>query len=216
MNAAAPQPTHRPSILPRKRDLFERIAGWTIRATGGRWGFLTALAAVVVWAITGPLFQFSEDWQLVINTGTTIITFLMVFLIQNAQNRESRAIHIKLDELILSLNQARNELIDIENLTEEQLTEVAKRYTKVAEKYQYKLKECFPLEDCGEALLKAEAHAYLKQRKGRRRVTHCSPGSFNMIRRSLARSRKPEKTKGGDTSAPPSPSLTPRNGTISR
>jgi low affinity Fe/Cu permease len=117
-------------------DLFSRISGWTIRATGGRWGFSLALLAVVVWAITGPFFHYSENWQLVINTGTTIVTFLMVFLIQNAQNRESKAIHLKLDELILSMREAGNELIDVEHLTQEQLDSLAERYTKVAEAVQ--------------------------------------------------------------------------------
>jgi low affinity Fe/Cu permease len=117
-------------------DLFSRISGWTIRATGGRWGFSLALLAVVVWAITGPFFHYSENWQLVINTGTTIVTFLMVFLIQNAQNRESKAIHLKLDELILSMREAGNELIDVEHLTQEQLDSPAERYTKVAEAVQ--------------------------------------------------------------------------------
>jgi low affinity Fe/Cu permease len=119
------------------------VAGWTIRATGGRWGFLTALGAVILWAVTGPFFRYSENWQLVINTGTTIVTFLMVFLIQNAQNRESKAIHLKLDELILRVRTARNEMIDIENLTDDQLERLGERYRKVAEANQHKLKECF-------------------------------------------------------------------------
>jgi low affinity Fe/Cu permease len=127
----------------RNSDLFTRLAGWTIRATGGRWGFLFAFGSVLLWALLGPFFGFSENWQLVINTGTTIVTFLMVFLIQNAQNRESKAIHLKLDELILAVNRARNELIDIEHLTEEQLDRLAERYRKVAEQYQHKLEPCY-------------------------------------------------------------------------
>src|SRR3954468_24361115 len=98
---------------PPRPDVFCQISAWTIRVTGGRWGFLTALAIVIVWAVAGPFFHYSENWQLVINTGTTIVTFLMVFLIQGAQNRESKAIHLKLDELIMGVNRARNELIDI-------------------------------------------------------------------------------------------------------
>jgi low affinity Fe/Cu permease len=124
-------------------DRFTRLAGWTIRATGGRWGFLFAFATVLIWALLGPFCGFSENWQLVINTGTTIVTFLMVFLIQNAQNRESKAIHLKLDELILAVKRARNELIDVEHLTEDQLDLIAKRYKKVAEQYQHKLAPCF-------------------------------------------------------------------------
>jgi len=98
---------------------------------------------VLLWAALGPYFRYSENWQLVINTGTTIVTFLMVFLIQNAQNRESKTIHLKLDELILALNRARNELIDIENLTEEQLDMIAERYKKVAREHEHKLEPCF-------------------------------------------------------------------------
>ena len=142
-----------------RQDLFTRIAGWTIRATGGRWGFLTALGAVVVWAMTGPYFHYSENWQLVINTGTTIVTFLMVFLIQNAQNRESKAIHLKLDELILAVRQARNELIDIENLTEEQLDLLGERYRKVAECYQHKLHECIGVADAAPAPAGSDSHS---------------------------------------------------------
>ena len=133
----------RPRIPVRERDLFTKVAAWTIRVTGGRWGFLLALATVVLWALLGPYSRYSQTWQLVINTGTTIVTFLMVFLIQNAQNRESKAIHLKLDELILSISRARNELIDIENLTEEQLDRIAERYQKVAEQHHHKLEPCF-------------------------------------------------------------------------
>ena len=116
-----------------KRDLFGRVAGWTTRFTGGRWGFLLAFGSILVWAAVGPFCHFSESWQLVINTGTTIVTFLMVFLIQNAQNRESKALHLKLDELILSARRARNELIDIELLTDEQLDRLGERYRRVSE-----------------------------------------------------------------------------------
>jgi low affinity Fe/Cu permease len=137
----------RPTIPPRNGDLFSKIAAWTSRATGGRWGFLLALGTVVIWALLGPYCHYSETWQLVINTGTTIVTFLMVFLIQNAQNRESKAIHLKLDELILAVSRARNELIDIENLTEGQLDLIAKRYKGVAERHQHKLEPCFVIKE---------------------------------------------------------------------
>lgn len=138
-----------------RRDIFTKVATWTIRVTGGRIGFLTAFGAVIVWAILGPFFHYSENWQLVINTGTTIVTFLMVFLIQNAQNRESKAVHLKLDELILAVNRARNELIDIEHLTEEQLTALSARYSDVAARHKHKLTECFPVEEATET----SAHA---------------------------------------------------------
>ena len=125
------------------KDIFTHISTWTIHATGGRWGFLSAIGIIIFWAFTGPFFGFSENWQLVINTGTSVVTFLMVFLIQNAQNRESKAIHLRLDELILSVQQARNELIDVEHLTEAELDKLAIRYRKVAESNQEKLIACF-------------------------------------------------------------------------
>jgi low affinity Fe/Cu permease len=116
-----------------KRDFFGRIASATTRFTGGRWGFLLAFGTIFVWGLTGPMFHYSETWQLVINTGTSIVTFLMVFLIQNAQNRDSKSLHLKLDELILSTQRARNELIDVELLTDEQLDRLAERYRRVSE-----------------------------------------------------------------------------------
>jgi low affinity Fe/Cu permease len=130
-----------PLIPPRQPDLFARVAAWTARASGSRWAFLIAMSVVVVWALSGPFFRFSELWQLVINTGTTIVTFLMVFLIQNAQNRESKAVHLKLDELIFAVKQADNQMIDIENLTEEQLDQIAARYRKFARRYRDKLED---------------------------------------------------------------------------
>ena len=101
--------------------LFNRFANLTAQATGRPLTFILCVLLVAVWALTGPLFGFSETWQLVINTGTTIITFLMVFLIQNAQNRDASAIQAKLDELIRAVGHARNEFIGIEHLTEAEL-----------------------------------------------------------------------------------------------
>lgn len=129
---------HRARAIPvtvstRKSSVFERLAAWTTRITGGRWGFVFALAMVVAWLVTGPLFRFSELWQLVINTITNIVTFLMVFLIQNAQNRESKALQLKMDELIFSAKPADNAMINIETLTDEQLDQLAERYRKLAE-----------------------------------------------------------------------------------
>jgi low affinity Fe/Cu permease len=115
-----------------RRDLFGRVASAATRFTGGRWGFLLAFGSVAIWCFTGPLFHFSEAWQLVINTWTSIVTFLMVFLIQNAQNRDSKSLHLKLDELILSTQKARNELIDVEKLTEEQLDRLSERYRRIS------------------------------------------------------------------------------------
>jgi low affinity Fe/Cu permease len=101
--------------------LFARIAGCVADWTGSSWAFCSAALVIVVWAATGPLFHFSDTWQLVINTGTTIVTFLMVFLIQNTQNRDSLAVQIKLDELIRAIDSARDDFIDLEQLSEQQL-----------------------------------------------------------------------------------------------
>jgi low affinity Fe/Cu permease len=116
-------------------DHFGTFSAWTSKVMGGRWAFLLAALSVVIWAITGPIFHYSENWQLVINTGTTIVTFLMVFLIQNSQNRESKAVHLKLDELILAVRRADNQLINIETLTEEKLDLLGERYRKLGEHY---------------------------------------------------------------------------------
>jgi len=153
-----------PHVLLLKQDLFTRISSETSRLAGGRWAFLIAVTTVVVWAIAGPFFHYSENWQLVINTGTTIVTFLMVFLIQSTQNRDSKAFHLKLDELILSVNRARNELIDIENLTDAQLEALSQRYHREAERNQHKLRECFPPE-CGPGLRDAGTNENIKIRK---------------------------------------------------
>ena len=106
--------------------LFARFATATARITGSPMAFLACVAAVLIWAATGPIFHFSETWQLVINTGTTIVTFLMVFLIQNTQNRDGAAIQAKLDELLRAVTEARNEFIGIEHLTERELAEILK------------------------------------------------------------------------------------------
>lgn len=101
---------------------------------GSRWAFVFAVGIIVVWAVTGPLYHYSDTWQLIINTGTTIVTFLMVFLIQNTQNRDARAINLKLNELIESIKSARNEMIDIEHLSDDELDVLAHRYEAVHEK----------------------------------------------------------------------------------
>ena len=115
--------------------LFARFATATARATGSPFAFLLCVASVLVWAATGPLFKFSETWQLVINTGTTIITFLMVFLIQNTQNRDGAAIQTKLDELIRS-SDAQDEFMGIETLTNHELEVLHAKCTKEAENSQ--------------------------------------------------------------------------------
>jgi low affinity Fe/Cu permease len=112
--------------------LFGDIANYTSQAAGKAMTFMVAAGVVVVWAITGPLFQFSDTWQLVINTGTTIVTFLMVFLIQNSQNRDSAAIQVKLDELI-RVSTAHNSFVGIEHLTDEELEEIRSKCERRAE-----------------------------------------------------------------------------------
>ncbi|MGN2242498.1 low affinity iron permease family protein [Frateuria sp. GZRR33] len=110
---------------------FRSFAEATARYSGKPTAFLIAAAVIVLWAITGPMFDFNDTWQLVINTGTTIITFLMVFLIQNSQNRDSAALQIKLDELIRA-TRARNSLLDVDNLDEEALERIRENYRKLA------------------------------------------------------------------------------------
>ena len=115
-------------------DLFHRFSRGTARAAGRPATFVLVVGIVLAWAVSGPVFGFSEAWQLTINTLTTIVTFLMVFLIQATQNRESEAIQLKLDELILALGSARNELIDSENLTEQEQLELHRKYLAAAER----------------------------------------------------------------------------------
>jgi low affinity Fe/Cu permease len=112
---------------------FSRFASRTAQYVGHPYMFLFAVVVLVVWAVSGPLFHFSDTWQLIINTGTTIVTFLVVFLIQNTQNRDAKALHLKLDELIRSHLPARNDMIDIEKLSDEELDELEKRYAAICE-----------------------------------------------------------------------------------
>jgi len=116
-----------------KKSFFERFAEWATKATGSSVAFLVAVGIVIVWSLTGPLFDYSETWQLVINTGTTIITFLMVFLIQKTQNKDSKAIHLKLNELIAASGGCSNRMVDIEDITEEELDQLHKFYEKLAQ-----------------------------------------------------------------------------------
>ena len=109
-------------------DAFRVFARHSSIALGSAWAFVGAVLVILVWIVTGPMFHFSDTWQLVINTATTIITFLMVFLIQNTQNRDAKAVHLKLDELIRALTNARNELVDLENLSDEELTKLEKQF----------------------------------------------------------------------------------------
>ena len=117
---------------PRPVSHFGRLARWVAHAMGHPGAFGAAVAVIILWAIAGPLFGFSDTWQLVINTGTTIITFLMVFLIQHTQNRDAEAMHIKLDELIRAIGQAQNALLNLEELEEDDLERIRAEYLKLA------------------------------------------------------------------------------------
>ena len=123
----------------KRKNLFSKLAGRTARAMGHPLAFSAALVIVIGWAVLGPIFHFSDTWQLVINTGTTIVTFLMVFLIQNTQNRDSNAVQVKLDELIRT-SKAHNALLDLEELPQEDLDRIKLRYEKLAEKARKELK----------------------------------------------------------------------------
>jgi low affinity Fe/Cu permease len=117
-----------------RRSLFTRFAQATARGSGRPAAFVSAAAIIVLWAISGPLFHYSDTWQLVINTGTTIVTFLMVFLIQNTQNRDAEAIHIKLDELIRATKGAHNALMNLEELEEAELDRIRQEYQDLADR----------------------------------------------------------------------------------
>jgi low affinity Fe/Cu permease len=112
-------------------DSFRRFSHGTAELVGRSRAFLVAAGVVLVWAITGPFFHFSDTWQLVINTGTTIVTFLMVFLIQNTQNRDAQAVHLKLDELIRASHSARNALVGLESMSDAQLAELQREFERL-------------------------------------------------------------------------------------
>jgi low affinity Fe/Cu permease len=142
---------------------LERFSRKVTVWSGSSWAFVIALAVVLVWAITGPIFKFSDTWQLVINTGTTIATFLMVFLIQRAQNKDALALHLKLNELVAATKGASNRLIDIEDLTEQEVEILHKHFQRLAEisKHETDIKKSHSIEE-------AEA---------RHRAQHGVPGS---------------------------------------
>jgi low affinity Fe/Cu permease len=116
---------------PNGNDWFRRVAQKTSQLIGCAWAFMLALVIILAWALSGPFFHFSDTWQLVINTGTTIVTFLVVFLIQNTQNRDAKAIHLKLDELIHAMKGARNQLINLENLTDDELANLQREFERI-------------------------------------------------------------------------------------
>lgn len=115
------------------KNLFEKFSNAATKFTGSSTAFIIALLTVIIWAVTGPVFKYSETWQLVINTGTTIVTFLMVFLIQKAQNKDGKAIQLKLNELIAAHERASNRMVDIEDLTEKELDQLHKFYVTLSD-----------------------------------------------------------------------------------
>jgi low affinity Fe/Cu permease len=147
--------------------VFEKIANQVSKAVGSSIAFLCAFLLVVVWAITGPFFDYSETWQLVINTGTTIITFLMVFLIQKSQNKDSLAIQLKLNELVASHENSSNRLVDIESMTEEEMLVIQKYYHKLSElaKKEESIKTSHSIEEAH------TQHAIKNKKRNKRKTT---------------------------------------------
>ena len=145
------------------RDVSSRFATWVSEKAGSTWAFLIALSVIIVWAFTGPIFGFSDTWQLVINTGTTIITFLMVFLIQRAQNRDALAVQLKLNEIVAAIDAANNRLISVEDLSEDELETLHAHYRELAAmaKAESALASTHSLEEA-----KARHH---RKKEGRRR-----------------------------------------------
>jgi len=125
-------------------DAFGKLSSSASTWLGSKWAFLAAILIIVVWAATGPIFHFSDTWQLIINTGTTIVTFLMVFLIQNTQNRDARAINLKLNELIHSISAAGNQMMDIEKLSDEELDLMQARYQRIRAESMERKKRAAP------------------------------------------------------------------------
>jgi low affinity Fe/Cu permease len=131
----------------RIRDAFGVFARKTSGVLGSAWAFVCAILIIVIWATTGPAFGYSDTWQLIINTGTTIVTFLMVFLIQNTQNRDAKAVHLKLDELIRALGGARNKLVDLEKLSDDDLKELESEFEKLRKKAENAKEEVEELQE---------------------------------------------------------------------
>jgi len=123
------------------RELFRKFAQITSQVVGSSWAFILAVAVIAAWAVTGPMFHYSDTWQLVINTGTTIITFLMVLLIQSTQNRDSEAIQVKLDELIRLSKGGHNALLDLEELEDKELDAIRAEYCRIAEQARERLRQ---------------------------------------------------------------------------
>ena len=135
----------------RIRDIFRHFARKSSAVLGTAWAFIGALIIIAVWGLTGPVFHYSDTWQLIINTGTTIVTFLMVFLIQNTQNRDAKAMHLKLDELIRAIEGARNRLVDLEKLSDEELKRLEEQFTRLRNKASERASEIEEIEEEKEA-----------------------------------------------------------------
>jgi low affinity Fe/Cu permease len=131
----------------RIRDAFGVFARQASDVLGSAWVFVVALTVIALWAMTGPAFGYSDTWQLIINTGTTIVTFLMVFLIQNTQNRDAKAVHLKLDELIRALDGARNKLVDLEKLSDDDLKALEQEFEKLRKKAEEAKEEVEELQE---------------------------------------------------------------------
>ena len=141
------------SLICRIQDAFRIFARKASALLGTAWIFVIAIAVIVIWAASGHLFDYSDTWQLFINTGTTIVTFLMVFIIQNTQNRDSKAVHLKLDELIRAVGGARNHLVDLQRLSDDDLKKLESQFKRIGEKAEQAIER---VEDVAEAAEAAE------------------------------------------------------------
>lgn len=158
-----------------KSGFFERFSSAVTRATGSTAAFIIALSVVLAWACSGPVFHYSETWQLVINTGTTIITFLMVFLIQKSQNKDSLAIQLKLNELVAAHEFASNRLVDAENMTEEEMRVIQKYYSRLSalSKKEKSLQQSHSIDEAADdSREKKEREALLKTYAGKDKPDH--------------------------------------------
>ena len=154
------------SAFCRVNDAFAGFARHSSAILGSAWAFTVAISIIVVWGLTGPTFHFSDTWQLIINTGTTIVTFLMVFLIQNTQNRDAKAVHLKLDELIRALKGARNNLVDLEKMSDEDLKNLEQEFERIHQKAEHATHAAHKAEHAANAAEEAERAA---AEAGRRR-----------------------------------------------
>jgi low affinity Fe/Cu permease len=167
--------SHTAPAARRLNAALEKFSHFATAWTGSSWAFAAAVTVIVIWVVTGPIFQFSDTWQLVINTGTTIITFLMVFLIQRTQNKDALAIQLKLDELLASQPGASNRLINLEDWSEDEIVALHERFSELSERLERAADDCQPhsIADAQEALEDAQKtlHKTAQQRKRDRRAS---------------------------------------------